>query len=481
MLPSSSLRLILLQALLTLGVSAANSALAGSFSGSSTTILRVFDVLHVELLENDQPIRRVHAHRLLDQHLRLSWDDLGERGAWSSDVALRWRMDWGSAKSDWQDDDLDILLAMARWRSRAGFVGLTLGRQQAITGMGWHSFDGARLDFEKSPRLKVFVHAGLPVDLWDGDGPDSDGFTWATGFTGVFGRLGSVGMDYELRRGDGNDLEETAGFDARFRIRDTSLAANADYSVLLDEFGETSVVLGQEVARRHHLEARFTRVRPIFPSDSIFAVFELNPYDETRLSYEFRGDGALSAGGYISWEDYARPRITDVEPDPIPDDLPEDIRRIALTARWEGRREAVHRSEIGWQRGWTGGRIALAHDSDWGLNPRWRIGCGLSVHRYENRYRLTEKDEIVGARARIRHDHDGKWDVALEVEQFLGRDRDTTRATLVFGTRFGAARTSPPWWGGAWTGSRPRQSPAPGRPDTDAEADTASEPEPERQ
>lgn len=438
-------------------------ARAAEFSGSATTIVRAFDVLHVELLENDQPIQRVHAHRSLDQSLRLTWDDLGARGAWSADVALRWRSDVASGAKGWQEDDLDVLLASARWRSARGLVGLTLGRQQAITGFGWHAFDGVRLDLQKSPRLHAFVHAGLPVDLWDGGSSDSSGFTWATGLTGVVGRHGSIGMDYELRRGDDGTLEESAGFDARFRAGRTTFEAAADYSVLLDEFGETTLVVGRPIRRKHHVEARFTRVRPVFPADSIFAVFELNPHDETRLQYEFRGDSPLLLGGYVSWEDYVDAEITDAEPDPVPDDLPEDIRRAAFTARWEGRRDAVHRSEIGWQHGWSGNRLALRHDSDIGLNPRWRAGGGLSVHRYENRYRLTEGDEVVGVRGRIRHDHDGKWDLALEIEQFFGRDRDSTRATLIFGTRFGAARTSAPWWGGTWTRSA-RQAPRSPRP-----------------
>ena len=456
-------------------------ARAVEFSGSSTTILRSFDVLHVELRDNGQPIQRVISYRPLDQYLRFSWDDFGRRGAWSADVSVRGRVDLGTGKGSWQEDDLDVLLAQARWRSAQRLVGLTLGRQQAITGMGWHAFDGARLDFEKLKRLRVFVHAGYPVDLFEGGASDMGGSTWGMGVTGVLPKHGTIGVDYEIRRGEGEVfdpatftthrkdgvlLEETAGFDASFHARKTTFDANADYSLLLDTFGETSFVLGQEIRRKHHLEARWTRVRPIFPSDSIWAVFELNPYDETRLSYEFRGDGPLDVGGYVSFEDYTHeehPGMTD----PDPSDLPEDIRRAAATLRWEGRRDTVHRTEIGWQRGWTGARLGFRHDSDWSLNPRWRVGAGLSVHRYENRYRLDEPDEVAAVRGRIRHDHDGKWDLALEVEQYFGRDRNSMRASLIFGTRFGKARGTLPWWGGAWTrsaASRPGASSVPSAP-----------------
>ena len=449
-----SLRLLLAAAACAALPCVASSA---EFSGQTTTFVRAFDVLHVEL---DPVVQRVVSYRPVDQYVRLSWDDVGKRSAWTVDVSLRGRTDLNSGKGDWQTDDADVLTAFAKWRSKKGLVGLTLGRQNAVTSFGWHAYDGIRLDFDKLPRLRVFVDAGLPVDLFDGGAPQADGFTWASGITGVFPKHGSIGVDYEIRRQDGDTLSEAAGFDLALRGGGTRLLANGDYSLLLDTFGETTLVVGRRIAKHHDLEARYTRVRPIFDSDSIFNAWTLNPYDEWRLQYEFRGDGPLGLGGYVSVEDYASAEIDPSVPATDPTDLPEDIRRAAVTARWETRHEGIHRDEAGWQRGWSGNRLALMHDSDWALNPRWRVGCGASLHRYENRYRLTGSDEVWSLRGRVRYDHDGKWDLGLEVEQYFGRDRDTLRASLVFGTRFGRARGALPWWGGRWTGALPATAPA---------------------
>lgn len=432
-------------------------ASSAEFSGHATTFVRAFDVVHVEL---DPVVQRVVSFRPVDQHVRLSWDEVGERRAWTVDVSLRGRTDLNSGKGDWQTDDVDVLTAHAKWTSKNGLVGLTLGRQNAVTSFGWHAYDGIRLDFDKLPRLRVFVDAGLPVDLFDGGAPDAGGFTWAAGMTGVFPKHGSFGMDYEIRRADGDTLSEAAGFDLALRGGKTRFEANGDYSLLLDAFGETTVLVGQRIARRHDVQARFSRVRPIFDSDSILNAWALNPYDEWRLQYEHRGDGPLRVGGYISVEHYASEEIDPSVPPTDPTDLPRDIRRAAVTARWESGHEGIHRDEAGWQRGWTGDRLALVHDSDWALSPRWRVGCGASLQRYENRYRLTDADQAWSLRGRVRYDHDGRWDLGIEVEQHFGRDRDTLRASLVFATRFGKARGAFPWWGGRWNWARPPGAPA---------------------
>lgn len=442
----------------------ARPAPAVEFSGTATTIVRAYDLMHVELLDQNTVVQRVISYRPVDQNVQLSWDEVGKRKAWSFDVSLRGRTDMNSGKGDpgiggsWQGSDLDVLVANARWRSKQGLVGLTIGRQNAITSYGWHAYDGVRLDFAKLKHLRVFVDAGLPVDLFDGGSPNTDGFTWATGVTGVFPKYGSIGADYEVRTEGGDTLSEAAGFDAELHYKNFRFAADGNYSLLLEEFGETSAMVGGTVSKRHDLELRFTRVRPIFDSDSIFNAWDVNPYDETRLQYEYRAKGPLDIGAYVSFEDYVPPDLgLDEGPPPTPEDpsdLPEDIKRAAVTGRWETGHHGIHRSEIGWQDGWTGGRLALMHDSDWGLTPRWNVGGGASMHRYENRYRLVNSDEVWSMRARVKYDRDSKWSLALEVEQFFGRDRDTMRAMLVFDTRFGKARHSFPWWGGNWNWSR---------------------------
>ena len=101
---------------------------------------------------------------------------------------------------------------------------------------------------------------------------------------------------------------------------------------------------------------------------------------------------------------------------------------------------------------------------DLDVAPRVRLGGGASVYSYENVYRLTDSDQTVGLRARLAYDHFGRWSLAVEAQQFLGRDRDTLRGTLVFSAKLGAARRQRPWWGDPWgpawgAGTAPRRGP----------------------
>lgn len=426
---------------LTLAVLAALAAphARAEFGGNLSTIARAYDSL-----QTIDGVQRVRSWRPIDQYARLTWDDLGPRRAWTIDTSVRLRLDWGTGTGT-DDHDFDVMIARAGWTSRGGLVGIQLGRIQSLAGFGWKAFDGARLDFAKLPNLRVSCFAGLPVEFADGGEPDVGSFTWGAGVTGVMPGHGSFGVDYELRKFGDATTEESAGLDVSLRFEDTEISANADYSLLFDSFGESTLAIGQDVAGRHHVEARATRVEPIWSADSIFAVFDINPFTELRLSYEFHGGEGLVIGGYASREDYQDTALPG----------PQDIRRAAVTARWGGRRRALHRSEIGWLDGWTGSRVALRHDSDWSATSRLRVGAGASMQDFRNFARLTDRDQIWSLRGRIAHDHYGRWNVGLEVEQFLGRDRDTMRGLLTFGTRFGSARRERPWWGGrasdAWT------------------------------
>jgi len=438
----------------------ATTCVAAEFSGSATTVVRAFDVLHFELSQQTGGPPRVLKFRPVDQYLSFAVDELGRRRAWTLDASLRWRMDLAGdprfdpqlpaddLSDEWQDDDLDLRTLRARWTSRHGLMGLSLGRQPTLVGMGWDAFDGVRLDFPRAPHVKGFVQAGMPVDTWDYGSPDDSGFTWATGVTGVLPRHGSLGVDYELVRSHGIDLEENAGFDLALDFDATRIAANVDYSLIQDIYGETSVELEHAFRQRHVVTAGFTRVVPIFRSDEIWSVFEVNGYDEMRLDYQWRGPGRVQVGGFVLREVYDDADLEGLR----------SIDRAAATLRFEGRREAVHRSEIGWQHGWSGDRLALRHDSDWAITPRLRVGAGASLHRYENRYRLVEDDQVVALRGRLQFAGDARWALGLEVEQYFGRDRDATRGMLSFTTRFGTRRHGLPWWGGRSTGSVARQA-----------------------
>lgn len=421
---------------------------AGRFSGHQTTILRVYDLIQDP--ERPEGVEKVTSYRPLDAFLRLSWDELGARRAWTVDVSLRGRVDLGGGRET--QEDFRVLHAEASWRAPSGLLHLSFGRLRDVVGLGWRSYDGLRLDFREHRHWKGFVQAGLPVDLADSGAPEDDGFTWAAGLDWVSPRRGSIGLDYHVRRLGGTLLEETAGLDFVLETKRFRLAGNADYSIPNDRFGETAVLAQWRPRGSHRLEARVTRVEPVLPLDSIWAVFTINPYTETRLSWERRDRRGVDWGAFVSHESYEEtgfPGGTDID-------------RAALTVRFEGPRRARHRGELGWQEGWSGDRLAARWDVDVDLNPRWRVGGGVSVNRYENAFRLTDSDEDVALRARLSYDHFGRFDVALGLDQYLGRDRDSLRAQLIVRTKLGAARRQRPWWGGhwrpGWSGGAPTRS-----------------------
>jgi len=428
------------------------AARAGTFAGSATTVFRAFDLVQVPI-DGQQKVR---TYRPLDQTFVLSFADFGRDGRWSADVELRGRVDLATGREG-GEDDFDVMVAQVRWRAPSDVVHLTIGRQQSITGLGWRVFDGVRADFPKLARADFFLFAGLPQEPFENGAPDGGSFTWGAGAAARFPGWGRLSLDGVLRRFDGVTTEETAGFDLDLGHRRTRVGVNADYSVLLDRFGETAAVVRQELKGGHAIEGRWTRVEPIFDADSIWAVFESNPYDELRLAWEYRGPKGLAVGAYVSDESY--------EDTDFPGQ--QDIQRAAVTFSREGKgtRRLSQRGEAGWQDGFSGSRLGGRYDVDVDLAPRVRLGGGAAVHRYENVYRLTDSDETVTVRARLAYDHFGRWTLALEGQQFFGRDRDTTRGTLVFSTKLGAARRERPWWGDPWGpawggGVSPRRGPA---------------------
>lgn len=447
-----SRRTLLVLAALAAGLlGPARASRGGRLSGTATTVVRAFD-----LVQEIDGIQRVRRYRPVDQYLNLSWRDLGAREAFGVDLSLRGRIDLATGGAG-GDDDLDVLQASFEWRSAGRRTSVRVGRQQALTGLGWHAFDGVRVSLGRGA-ARGAVHLGATVDRFGNGASASDGLTYGAELRlGVAGTA-VVGLDYESRERGGVRTEETAGLDVAFLRGGTTIVANTDYSVLLDRFGETSALLRQRIAPRQHLEASFSRVEPVLPADQILAVFATNPHDHARIAWEMSTRRGLVVGAFFANEDYVKT--------PFPG--PEDIQRAAATVSFLTRHGGDHRGEIGWQHGFSGSRLGLRFDSDWDASPRLRLGVGGSLQRYENAYRLAEEDETWALRARLAHEHDGRWSIALELEQFVGRDRDTLRGALVFSTKIGAARSERPWWGGrfgeAWEPSSPPRRERPAAP-----------------
>lgn len=419
---------------------------AAEVSGSATTIFRVYDLLNDED-EQGLGTQAVRSWRPLDEILHLSVEDWGGRGAWSFTTDMRGRIDVGGGPGT--QSDFQVLLADVGWRSKSGAIEVHLGRLSSTVGLGWHAYDGARVDFDGAEHVRGFAYAGLPQP-WgslkepgadDGDPATLDAdWTLGAGLALVAPRHGTFGLDYEVSRAGSVTVWEVLGADLSFGTGAFRVSANTDYSLVTEEHHDTAVELQGTIDGRHVVTGRYTRVLPIFAIDTIWNVFEVNPYDEVRVSYEHRGRKRLQWGGYVSHESYEETEY----------DGPQDMRHAAATFTYAAPRHGKFRTELGWQEGWASDRLTLRSDADWDLTPRWRAGAGLSVGRYENAYRLGESDELWSLRARVQHDHAGRWNLAIEVEDYVGEGSNNLRAAMVFGTKFGAARRSRPWWGGRW-------------------------------
>lgn len=313
---------------------------------------------------------------------------------------------------------IDLMYGYLQGRRIGGFFDFRAGRQFEASGLDWYAFDGGWTRVNTPAHLAVEAFGGMQVNA-------AHVFGWPT-----FGLDGTSGSEPADRAGspmigaaisvidipwvharvayrktftpssiNRNILEPTGAPDGSVRegvlgATDQELvSATVNMNLAKGVFtpfaavrfnlgtlrlDDTAVGFGVAVSERHMIRAQYLRTIPNFDLDSIFNVFNLQPFEDLRLSYQVRAGGGWTLLGRATMRMFRNEPSETLEVD----------RRTrlgpggAIAALWQHRRMAV-RADVFTQGGEGGLRTGGSLDGQVRvLNDR----IGLDMRSYVTRY-----------------------------------------------------------------------------------------------
>ena len=233
-------------------------------------------------------------------------------------------MEHGGSVPELDNHQFDLMVGALQGRNVLGWLDFTLGRQYDMELLDFFAFDGLRAR-ANLPWLGLFVesHFGLQVSraqpfsraVLETDGTSDDGTDDA--LMPTFGV--AVGLDWDNRidlrvayRGtasrapletmikpadDEEEPETIWGIDQELLFfglggqvpgLGTRLRVGLRYNVLLDQVDDVQATARHLVAERHDIQLEFLRSVPHFDGDSIFNIFNTEPYHEVAARYALR-------------------------------------------------------------------------------------------------------------------------------------------------------------------------------------------------
>jgi hypothetical protein len=228
---------------------------------------------------------------------------------------------------------IDLMFGYLQGRRIGGFFDFRAGRQFEMSGLDWYAFDGGWARANTPANLAVEVFGGMQVN-------GAHVFGYPTfGLDGTSGRepadragspmIGAAVSVIELRR-----IQARVAYRRTFtpaginrNILESSYAPDGSVQGLLAavdqelvsatvnlnlgkgtftpflatrfnlgtlRLDDTSVGFGLAVSERHAIRAQYLRSIPNFDLDSIFNVFNLQPFEDLRLSYQVRAGERLT-------------------------------------------------------------------------------------------------------------------------------------------------------------------------------------------
>ena len=229
-------------------------------------------------------------------------------------------MEHGGSVPEVENNQFDLLVGAVEGRNLFGWLDFTLGRQYDMELLDFFAFDGLRLR-ANLPWWGLFVesHFGVQVSrahpfsaaVFETDGTSGDGTDDAHSPT--FGvavgaswddrldlRLAYRGTASRAPADPGSETEDGQeniwGIDqelifagAGFRVprTRTRLLFGLRYNILLDQLDDIQASVAQR-AGRHQIQLEYLHSRPHFDGDSIFNIFNIEPYDEVAARYALR-------------------------------------------------------------------------------------------------------------------------------------------------------------------------------------------------
>jgi hypothetical protein len=232
---------------------------------------------------------------------------------------------------------IDLMFGYLQGRRIGGFFDFRAGRQFESSGLDWYAFDGGWTRVNTPAHLAVETFGGMQVNA-------AHVFGWPTfGLDGTSGRgpadragspmIGAALSVIEIpwiharvayRRTftptsiNRNILEPTGAPDGSVRegvlsgVDQELVSATVNMNIAKGTFtpfaavrfnlgtsrlDDTTVGFGVAVSEHHAIRAQYLRTIPNFDLDSIFNVFNLQPFEDVRLSYQVRAGGGWTLLG----------------------------------------------------------------------------------------------------------------------------------------------------------------------------------------
>ncbi len=229
-------------------------------------------------------------------------------------------MEHGGTVPELANHQFDLMVGALEGRDILGWLDFTLGRQYDIELLDFFAFDGLRVR-ANLPWLGLFVesHFGLQVTraqpfsraVVETDGTSGDhtddalmptfgvavGADWDRGIdlrVAYRGTASKATAEPVVATGDDEEPETSWGINQELFFfglggevprLGTRLRVGVRYNLLLDQVDDVQATVRQVVGQRHDVQLEYLRSVPHFDGDSIFNIFNTEPFHEVAARY----------------------------------------------------------------------------------------------------------------------------------------------------------------------------------------------------
>jgi len=230
----------------------------------------------------------------------------------------------GQSIPELKNNIFDLVAGGLEGRNLLGRIDFSLGRLYDMELLDIFAYDGLRVRVNLPYTLYAGASFGVQVArahplaraVFETDGPccDAAAEAWSPTFSAVAGMDGLWDLDLKVAyRGTVSRAPQpgaAAGADSIWGVDQELVYVGAGwqvpvigimpslgvrYNLLTAQVDDLSVGLRQRIAGRHDLSAGYLRTIPHFDGDSIFNIFDTEPYHEASLRYALRIMQPLSA------------------------------------------------------------------------------------------------------------------------------------------------------------------------------------------
>ena len=322
-------------------------------------------------------------------------------------------MEHGGTIRELDNHQFDLMVGALEGRDVLGWLDFSLGRQYDIELMDFFAFDGLRVR-ANLPWLGLFVesHFGLQVareqpfsravfetDGTSGDGTDDAlvptfgvavGADWEQGlnlrvaYRGTASRAQLDATKVAGEEGEDEDADNIWGIDqelvffglgGQLPVVGTRMQLGLRYNLLLGQVDDVQATARQLLGQRHDVQLEYLRSVPHFDGDSIFNIFNTEPFHEVAARYALRILEPLQAHARFGYRRFWSDDGEDSSVSP-------DAFTLALGAYWRSQRLRAN-ADVFFLGGHGGTTIGGDLAGQWDLWRRLSLEGRLSLIDYQ--------------------------------------------------------------------------------------------------